>query len=63
MYGPIEESTRAQLEAAEANLAAAQAAIDEARAGATMAERYLANTGVGISVVGRDQAKLNLTYC
>ncbi|MDX1416677.1 MAG: HlyD family efflux transporter periplasmic adaptor subunit [Candidatus Promineifilaceae bacterium] len=60
LYGPVEEQTRAQLEAAKVNLAAAQAAEAEARAGATPAERQLANTGVSIAAASRDQAQAQL---
>ena len=60
LYGPVEEQTRAQLEASKINLAAAQAAEAEARAGATPAERHFANTGVGVAAAGRDQAQAQL---
>ena len=60
LYGPVEEQTRAQLEAAKINLASAQAAEAEARAGATPAERVLANSGVGVAAAGRDQAQAQL---
>jgi HlyD family secretion protein len=60
LYGPVEEQTRAQLEAAKINLAAAQAAEAEARAGATPAEQQLANAGVGVAIASRDQAQAQL---
>lgn len=60
LYGPVEEQTRAQLEAAKLNLASAQAAEAEARAGATTAERVLANSGVGVAQASRDQAQAQL---
>ena len=60
LYGPVEEQTRAQLEVAKVNLAAAQAAEAEARAGATPAERVLANSGVGVAAASRDQSQAQL---
>lgn len=60
LFGPVEERTRAQLEVAKSNLAAAQSAEAEARAGATPAERVLANTGVGVAAASRDQALARL---
>lgn len=60
LYGPVEEQTRAQLEAAKVNLAAAQSAEAEARAGATPAERVLAGSGVGVAAASRDQAQAQL---
>lgn len=60
LFGPVEERTRAQLEAAKTNLAAAQAAEEEARAGATPAERLLAGSGVGVAEAGRVQAQAQL---
>ncbi len=63
LYGAVEEQTRFQLEALKANLAAAEAAVEEARAGATPAEAYLASTGVSAAAAQRDlvQAQLDLT--
>lgn len=60
LYGPVEENTRFQLEAARANVAAAQAGLDEARAGATPAEQFLADTGVSLAIAQRDQAQAQL---
>ena len=60
LYGPVEENTRFQLEAAKANLAAVQTAVDEARAGATPAESYLASTGVSLAAAQRDQVQAQL---
>ncbi|MCA9950400.1 MAG: efflux RND transporter periplasmic adaptor subunit [Anaerolineales bacterium] len=60
LYGPVEENTRFQLEAARANVAAAQAGLDEARAGATPAEQFLANSGVSLAIAQRDQAQAQL---
>ncbi len=60
LFGPVEEQTRAQLEVAKSNLASAQSAESEARAGATPAERILANSGVGVAAASRDQAQARL---
>ena len=60
LYGPVEESTRAQLNAAKVNLEAAQSAEAEARAGATPAEAYLAGTGITLAQARRDQAQAQL---
>jgi multidrug resistance efflux pump len=60
LYGPVEERTRAQLEAAKANLTAAQTAEAEARAGTTPAEAYLAGTGITLAQAQRDQAQAQL---
>jgi HlyD family secretion protein len=60
LFGPVEERTRAQLEAAKINLEAAQAAEAEARSGATPAERVLAGTGVGVAEASRTQAQAQL---
>jgi HlyD family secretion protein len=60
LYGPVEENTRVQLEAAKANLEAARLAESEARAGATPAEAQLANTGVLVASAFRDQAEAQL---
>lgn len=60
LYGPVEENTRFQLEAARANVTAAQAALDEARAGATPGQQYLASTGITLAEAQRDQAQAQL---
>ncbi|MFL7839957.1 MAG: HlyD family secretion protein [Candidatus Promineifilaceae bacterium] len=60
LYGPVEENTRAQLEAAKANLTAAQSGEAEARAGVTPAEAYLAGTGITLAQAQRDQAQAQL---
>lgn len=60
LFGPVEEQTRAQLEVLKTNLASAQSAEAEARAGATPAERHLANSGVGVAAAARDQAQARL---
>lgn len=61
-YGPIEEQTRAQLEAARAQLNAAQTQVDQLRSGATTAQQQAAQGGVGVAVAQRDiaQAQLDL---
>lgn len=62
MYGTVEENTRAQLEAAQQNQAAAQAALDALLAGPTAAQQQAAQGGVGMAVAARDiaQAQLDL---
>lgn len=55
LYGPVEENTRAQLEVAQANQQAAQAALDSLLAGPTAAQQQAANSGVSAA-----QAQLNL---
>ncbi len=62
LYGPVEEQTRAQLEAARANQAAAQALLDQLRAGPTAAQRSAASGAVAVAVANRDvtQAQLDL---
>ncbi len=56
LLGAPEESTRAQVAAAEANAAAAQLALDEARAGATEAEQRSAAAGVSVAVAQQSLA-------
>lgn len=60
LYGPVEENTRFQLEAAKANLKAAQTAEAEARSGATPAEAYFAGTGITLAQSQRDQAQAQI---
>ncbi len=60
LYGPVEENTRAQLEAAQANLEAAQRAVEEARAGATPAQQQAAQAAVGVAVAQRNVAQAQL---
>ncbi|MFN2136676.1 MAG: HlyD family secretion protein [Candidatus Promineifilaceae bacterium] len=60
LYGPVEEQTRFNLEAAKANLEAARLAESEARAGATQAETYLAGSGITLAQAQRDQAQAQL---
>jgi multidrug resistance efflux pump len=55
LYGWVEEDTRFQLEAAQAKLSAARAALEELRAGPTAAQRGLADTAVEVA-----QAQLDL---
>ena len=58
--GAPEENLRAQVAAAEASYSSAQLAVDEARAGATDAERQAAGAGVAVAVAQRDLAAAQL---
>lgn len=49
LYGPVEEQTRQQLDAARRNQEAAQAALEALQAGATTAQRQAANARVGVA--------------
>jgi multidrug resistance efflux pump len=49
LFGPIEEQTRQQLNAARLNREAAQAALDALQAGATSAQRQAANARVSVA--------------
>lgn len=62
LFGPIEEQTRQQLNAARLNQTAAQAALDALQAGATPAQQQLANASVGAAQanVTIAQAQLDL---
>jgi len=60
LLGPPEEQTRARMQAAEASHAAARAALDEARAGATAGERAAADAIVAVAVAQRDVAAAQL---
>jgi len=60
LYGAVEETTRAQLEAARQNQAAAQAALDALQAGPTAAQQQAAQGGVGIAIANRDLAQAQL---
>ena len=60
LYGPTEENTRAQLEAAQLQLAAAQAALDALKAGPTAAQRNAANGAVALAMANRDLAQAQL---
>ncbi|MCA9876069.1 MAG: efflux RND transporter periplasmic adaptor subunit [Anaerolineales bacterium] len=60
LYGAVEETTRAQLEAARQNQAAAQAALDALQAGPTNAQQQAAQGGVDIAIANRDLAQAQL---
>ncbi len=60
LYGPVEESTRQQLEVARQNLAAAQAALDALRQGPTAAQQQAAQGGVALAIAQRDAAQAQL---
>ncbi len=62
LFGPVEEQTRQQLDAARRNQEAAQAALDALQAGATAAQRQAANARVGVAQANLAvvQAQLNL---
>jgi multidrug resistance efflux pump len=57
LLGAPEENARAQVAAAEASAAAAQLALDEARAGATAAEQRSAAAGVGVAAAQQSLAE------
>lgn len=62
LYGPVEESTRAQLEVLQANQIAAQEALNTLQAGPTAAQQRAANGSVAIASanVAVAQAQLDL---
>lgn len=60
LFGPVEEETRFRLQAAEANLVAAQSALDELNEGATPARRRLANAAITLAAAQRDAAQAQL---
>lgn len=60
LYGPVEESTRQQLEVARQNQTAAQAALDALRQGPTNAQRQAAQGGVALAIAQRDAAQAQL---
>lgn len=60
LYGAVEETTRAQLEAARQNQAAAQAALDALQAGPTAVQQQAAQGGVSIAIANRDLAQAQL---
>ncbi len=60
LYGAVEETTRAQLEAARQNQAAAQAALDALQAGPTGTQQQAAQGGVSIAIANRDLAQAQL---
>ncbi|MAU00809.1 MAG: hypothetical protein CL608_26995 [Anaerolineaceae bacterium] len=49
LFGPVEEQTRQQLDAARRNQEAAQAALEALQAGATTAQRQVGNAQVGVA--------------
>ncbi|MFO7684443.1 MAG: efflux RND transporter periplasmic adaptor subunit [Chloroflexota bacterium] len=62
LYGAVEETTRAQLAAAQQNQAAAQAGLDALLAGPTAAQNQAAQGGVALATAARNiaQAQLDL---
>ncbi len=62
LFGPVEEQTRQQLEAARLNQEAAQAALEALQNGATPAQRQVANASVGVAQANQAvvQAQLDL---
>ncbi len=62
LYGTVEETTRAQLEAAQQNQAAAQAGLDALLAGPTAGQQQAAQGGVALATAARNiaQAQLDL---
>ncbi len=58
--GAPEESARAQMEAAQASYAAAQLALEDARAGSTVGQRRAADAAVAVAVARRDMAAAQL---
>lgn len=60
LYGPVEETLRAQLEAAQANQAAAQATLDQLLDGPDEARRRAANSTVSLAVANREVAQAEL---
>lgn len=60
LLGTVEETTRARLEAARQNLAAAQAGLDALRAGPTAAQRQAAQGGVELAAANRELAQAQL---
>jgi HlyD family secretion protein len=62
LYGAVEEQTRAQLQAAQQNQAAAQAGLDAVLAGPTAAQQQAAQGGVTLASAGLKiaEAQLNL---
>jgi HlyD family secretion protein len=60
ILGPPEEDARLQLQIAQANVAAAQARLDELNAGATAAQIRSANAGVTTADGGREAAQAQL---
>jgi HlyD family secretion protein len=60
LYGPVEEQTRAQLQAARQREAAAQAQLDRLRAGPTAAQQRAAGGGVAVATAQLEQAEAQL---
>lgn len=62
LYGPVEETTRQQLTAAQLNQEAAQAALDALQNGVTAGQRQAANAAVGVAQANAAiaQAQLDL---
>lgn len=60
LYGPVEEITRAQVQAAQAALAAAQAGLDQLNAGPTETQRKVADAAVTLAETQRDAARAEL---
>lgn len=60
LYGPVEEQTRAQLEAAQQREAAAQAQLDRLLAGPTAAQQRAAGGNVAIAAAQQEQAQAQL---
>lgn len=60
LLGPVEENTRFQLEAAELNLQAAQATLNQLLAGPTAGQRSAASGGVAIAVANQAAAQAQL---
>lgn len=60
LYGPVEESTRADLEVAQLRLQAAQAGLDALLSGATAGQRQAATGGVTIAQSNLDLAEAQL---
>lgn len=60
LYGPVEETTRAQLQAAELDVAAAQAQLAQLQSGATAGQQQAANGAVTLAAANRDVAQAQL---
>lgn len=60
LLGPVEESTRLQLEVSSLTLQAAQAGLDQLLAGPTAAQQSAASGGVGLAVAQRAAAEAQL---
>jgi multidrug resistance efflux pump len=60
LYGTVEETTRAQLEAAHLRLESAQAALDTLNNGATSGQRQAAAGSVAIALAGQAMAEAQL---